>query len=329
MVSLGVYGALLAWGANARADVIFYAMAFGNQFGTLDAQTGAFTPRGILTGIQGGLSGDITRSPAGVLYGEQSDHQLVSIDPVGLTSTPIGNTGNGIFAIKYRPDGVLFGASNTDLYTIDPATGLATHIGVLGVPTSSYYDLAFDPSGNLFFTESAGSLYSVNTQTGAATVVGPIGFAVVGAEFGDGELYGFTTGSQVIKINTTTGAGTVVAMESGAVTVFAAAPSGLTTVGAGGAGGDAGGGAGATGAGGIAGAPGTIDGAAGGPAGSSGAVGGAAGGASGSAIHPVGASSGCSCNTGATIASSPASGIGVGILLVTLAGRRRRARPRS
>jgi hypothetical protein len=214
------------------------------DFGMLDPKSGAFLRIG--TGSQPGPRvGDLARSSGGTLYGIGSDWTLVTIDPIAGTSTMVGDTGGGnrIVAIKFRKDGVLFGASFTDLYTIDPVTAQATLVGPFGVSLGSggiFVNLAIDASGNVFleisYVSSAvspgtGTLYAVNSSLGVATEIGPIGFVVAATEFAQGALYGFTgcssppcPGSQVITIDTTTGAGTALATETPpGIEVFAGA----------------------------------------------------------------------------------------------------------
>jgi hypothetical protein len=61
-------------------------------------------------------------------------------------SGTVGNTGlptdNGL-AIKFRHDGVLFGATFTDLYTIDPSTAQATLVGALAQPVRDKWFACF------------------------------------------------------------------------------------------------------------------------------------------------------------------------------------------
>jgi hypothetical protein len=232
--------------AGTGAAAAFYALAYTSEFGTLNPRTGVFAEIGVLgAGIEGG---DLTRSPGGKLYGlvpngqDPPNQDLVIIDPASVTWTLVGNIGlnrdNGV-AIKFRQDGVLFAASFTDLYTIDPSTAQSTHVGALGAPAvppdQGSIDLSFDANGNLFFQATASqasadagtsaTLYSVNTSTGAATPIGPIGFEVIGMEFAQGTLYGFTRSSQVITIDPATGAGTALSsLTPSGVKVFAAAP---------------------------------------------------------------------------------------------------------
>jgi hypothetical protein len=210
---------------SSNSNLVLYAMSQNNEFGTVDVTTGVFTQVGTLS-IQSGSFGDLARLPGGMLYGEQGNQDLVIVDPVTVTSTVVGNTGNSIYAIKFRHDGVLFGASHTDLYTIDTVTANATHVGTFGVPSSSYWDLAFDDQGNLFLTQSSGSLYKVDTITGVATVVGSIGFSVVATDFDNGTLYGFTSDSKIISIDTKTGVGTLQTSENQGTWIWAVAVAG-------------------------------------------------------------------------------------------------------
>jgi hypothetical protein len=229
---------------DGGSPLAFYALIYPATFGTLTPQTGAFVQ---IAAQQNGLvGGDLALSPSGTLYGLDTSRNLIVINPVAVTSTIVGplsvNTGNGLDAFKFRKDGVLFGVSFTDLYTIDPSTAATTHVGSLGVSADPQdhesIDLAFDANGNLFFTATVGetpstgngptggtsTLYSVNTATGLATTIGPIGFGVLGTEFAEKTLYGFTNTSQVITIDMTTGAGTALSNETPAgIKVFAVA----------------------------------------------------------------------------------------------------------
>jgi len=224
--SIAAAGAALLIGAgrDALAAPVLYAVATNSAFGTIDVATGTFTMTGTVSGLTSGELGDLARLPGGPLYAMTSSSALAIVNPATAATTVVGSSGNSIFAIKFRGDGVLFGASNTDLYTIDTTTGAATHVGSFGTPTSTYWDLSFDDAANLFLTRSTGTLYSVNVATGAATSIGSIGYSAVATDFDDGTLYGFTTDDQVISIDTTTGAGTLVAAETPAGTeIFAAA----------------------------------------------------------------------------------------------------------
>jgi hypothetical protein len=215
---------LLGAEATAWADLTYYALAPNGQFGTLDVHTGAFTTIGTLNDFD---TGDFARLPGGTLYGVEDNQDFVTIDPVKLTTTPIGNTGNGILVIKFRKDGTLFGASYTDLYTVDPTTAQATHIGKMGSFAAGFYDLSFDDNNNLFLVQGMPSdLYSVDSTTGLATKIGATGFQVAAADYQIGTFYGFTTSGEIITIDTTTGAGKSLIAAQTAVSAVAVAGSG-------------------------------------------------------------------------------------------------------
>jgi hypothetical protein len=220
---VALWALVLTLSGNARADVVDYAVTSANQLGTIDLQTGVFTQIGTVNGVAGSTEGDLTRLPGGLLYGVDSSSRLVLIDPVALTTSLVGPCGNSIFALAFRKDGVLFGSSASQLFTINPNTGAATLVGAMGV-SSSFWDIKFDGSGQLYLAQT--SLYKVNTSTGHATLVGAIGFSVWALDFEDGTLYGFTTVGQIISINTTTGAGTLVSTQTQSHPIIGAAPGG-------------------------------------------------------------------------------------------------------
>jgi hypothetical protein len=209
-----------------RADIIDYAVTMGNQLGTIDLQTGAFTQIGTVNGIAGSVTEDLARLPRGLLYGSNANSELFLIDPVALTTSLVGACGNTIFGLAFRQDGTLFGCSDNTLYQINPNTGAATLVGAMGV-SSTYYDIKFDGGGHLYLVENS-TLYLVNTSTGQALQIGAIGFNVWALDFGNGTLFGFTSGGQIVSINTTTGVGTFVANETQSSPIVTAAPGGVS-----------------------------------------------------------------------------------------------------
>jgi hypothetical protein len=201
---------------DARADLVLHAVMRGGAFGTVDVQTGVFTQ----TGTMSGYPEDLARLPGGALYAQLDTQDLVIVDPATAKSTLVGNTGNGILVIKFRRDGVLFGASHTDLYRIDKTTAQATHVGAFGVPYPSNFDISFDDQNNLYMTQDSGTLYKVDVATGVASAIGPTGFAMNALDFDQCALYGFTLDSKIITINTSTGIGTFLANVSPASPVI-------------------------------------------------------------------------------------------------------------
>jgi hypothetical protein len=80
------------------------------------------------------------------------------------------------------------GSSASDLFTIDPATGVATSIGPTGIAPTG---LAFDPTTGLLYAASSNqspgsprSLYTVDPATGVATLVSQ--FTLSGVPLGNG-----------------------------------------------------------------------------------------------------------------------------------------------
>ena len=107
------------------------------------------------------------------------------------------------------------------LYTIDPATGVATAIGPIGFNRVSSLD--FGPGSVLYGVGSDGGgnavLITINTATGAGTLVGPLGVAPPDtaqdiAFRPDGVLFAYVAGD-IDTINTSTGAATLVGNTGG------------------------------------------------------------------------------------------------------------------
>jgi hypothetical protein len=117
-------------------------------------------------------------------------------------------------AILYAAKGGPSTAS--DLYTIDPVTGIGTSIGAIGYAVTG---LCFDPTTGILYgvtslnsAASPSSIITINIVTGAGTLVGAVGLACT---LGDiafdsaGNLYGFETCDHtLVVVNKSTGAGT-------------------------------------------------------------------------------------------------------------------------
>ena len=81
-------------------------------FGTIDPSTGAVTTIGPNTP---NLSHDLAVSPSGVVYAIFGD-SLYTIDKTtGIASSAIGVLPADLQSIAFRPDGVLFGVTGSDL----------------------------------------------------------------------------------------------------------------------------------------------------------------------------------------------------------------------
>lgn len=200
----------LLWCAQASAEQLYSTGADGTALYTIDSNTGAGTLIGdfSFTGTYA-----LALSPSGTLYGVSGGYGAGTLDivnPLTGASTHVGaSTGiSDLMALKFGPDGVLYAASwsTNMLYTMNPATGVATPVGSLGF--SGIMDIAFDSSGQLYGL--AQNLYKINKTTGAGTLF---------TSLTDSSLMGLTidssgrflatdyvSNSPLYQINTTTGA---------------------------------------------------------------------------------------------------------------------------
>jgi hypothetical protein len=196
---LSVLGTLLAVGSlalSARAQNNVYAVEFlgNNRFGTINLMNGTFTEISSLSGTYN----DIAYAPDGSLFGLYNNGaSLVTFDRTTGDVTPVASLGgSGIESIAFNPNnGVLFGASESGLYTIDPTTGQASYIGDFGSPygCNLWQNIRFDSDGNLYLSNTGDNtdIYQVNTNTGSATFVGEVnGYANLILENGSQYMYG-------------------------------------------------------------------------------------------------------------------------------------------
>jgi Domain of unknown function (DUF4114) len=154
--------------------------------------------------------------------GVETSEQIKSIGTVKNSATAI--LSDTLNALEFGADNKLYalGKNSRKLYTIDPATAIATAIaGDLPTDFSSSGDLVYDAAGNRFLATSKPStgldeLWSIPIAApGNATKIGTsnIGFAeVTGLSFEGSDLTGFTSGDPAavgsrIDIDLTTGVG--------------------------------------------------------------------------------------------------------------------------
>jgi hypothetical protein len=155
---------------------------------------GTFTEISSLSGTYN----DIAYAPDGSLFGLYNNGaSLVTFDKTTGAATPVASLGgSGIESIAFNPNnGVLFGASESGLYTIDPTTGQASYIGDFGSPygCNLWQNIRFDSDGNLYLSNTSGNtdIYRVNTDNGSATFVGEVtGYANLILENGSQYMYG-------------------------------------------------------------------------------------------------------------------------------------------
>jgi len=126
-----------------------YAVATPGTLGRIDPTTGTQTLLGAIAGITG-------------------------TNIVGLCADP---TSGKIYLLGYNgfTDGGV-------LYTLDPATMVASVVGVQSAPLA-LVDLAIDASGQLFsVSDNNDSLYRLDKSTGQASQVGALGLDILGQE---------------------------------------------------------------------------------------------------------------------------------------------------
>jgi hypothetical protein len=198
---LFVLGTLLAAGSlamSARAQNNVYAVEFNtgnNGFGTINLMTGTFTE---IADLGSTLYNDIAYAPDGSLFGiANNGTSLVTFDKTDGTVTTVANLNvPGLESIAFNPSsGVLFGAAQNGLYTIDPTTGASSFVGSFGNPynLNLAQNIRFDSDGNLYLSNTSGNtdIYRVNTSNGNATFVGEAtGYSNLILENGSQYMYG-------------------------------------------------------------------------------------------------------------------------------------------
>ncbi|HPI31341.1 MAG TPA: T9SS type A sorting domain-containing protein [Bacteroidales bacterium] len=163
--------------------------------------------------------------PLNKWYGAVStEFNLVTIDTLTGDRTVVGNIGLNLSGLAYdQTTSTLYGVSydgstNTNLYTINPASGAPTLVGTCAA--TSLINLACTPAGQLYaVSNSDDNLYSIDKTTGTATIVGALGFDVAYAQ--DMEIDQNTGICYMVAYNNTSGAGEmrIVDLSAGSTTL--------------------------------------------------------------------------------------------------------------
>ena len=200
---LMILGALLvadglATSARAQSSLV-YAAEYNqptNHFGTINLLNGNFTT---IASIGNALINDIAYCPTnGVVYGISNSTTLVTFNKTNGAITKVANLSvSGIESMAFRPsDGALFGATQSKLYTINPANGTATSVGSYGSPRNlgtTGQNIRFAQDGNLYVSNTSTNtdIYRISTSTGAATWMGEaIGYPYLMLQNGSQYMYG-------------------------------------------------------------------------------------------------------------------------------------------
>jgi len=188
----------LAMSARAQSNVV-YAVEYNqstNRFGTIDLLNGNFTR---ISSIGKVLINDIAYCPTnGTLYGISNTTALVTFNKTNGTLTKVASLSvSGIQSLAFRPrDGTLFGATQSRLYTINPANGTATSVGNYGSPTNlggTGQNIRFAQDGKLYVSNTSTNtdIYRINTTNGAATRMGQaVGYRYLMLQNASSNMYG-------------------------------------------------------------------------------------------------------------------------------------------
>jgi hypothetical protein len=236
--------ALVLFSVPASADSMVYIVN-GQQFGTVDLNTGAFSQIG--PGTPEGTDG-LVPGPNGSLLTLAFSGNLDSINPATGAVSLIGATGLADCSMPSshcgptsantlgRLGGTIYATDlENNLYMVNPVTGAATLIGPTGIPavpaipdstnpdgTFNAFDSSlFGAGGNLYATFDAitinpspftvtpvisPDLYQINPLTGHATLIGPTALTLGAAADVNGTVYAFENmTSQVVTLNLANG----------------------------------------------------------------------------------------------------------------------------
>jgi hypothetical protein len=241
----------------ARADTYLYATGtnYGlstptNDFGTIDLNTGVFTPIN-----DAELQGLGLASYNGVLYAtpqmpDTDEGNVYTVNVATGALTLIGSTGgaapDGLDQLGATNSAGLFGIVGTDipspntpdLASVDKSSGTATLIGD-ATPVCQLQTCGLSNNGASLYAGYEDEIYSVNTTTGAAALIGDTGTPsnipganspeITALAFQDGVLYAYDDANEWVEsINLSTGVATGVAKVSGYY-ISGLAPDPLTT----------------------------------------------------------------------------------------------------
>jgi hypothetical protein len=199
------------------------------QFGTLDLASGAFSSVGSTGSV--GIGECLGYGSNGTLYA-MGRSGLFTIDPSSGAATLVGNYGGpALLAAAITPSGAMYGVTdqgataataNLSLYSINPATGVASVLGTI-MPAPANFAIALGAVGNALYltvqasTATSGTLYQLNPLTAKATAVGSSDSGISGLVYVSGSLYAFTspfsnsTSAHIATISLANGTSSVVA----------------------------------------------------------------------------------------------------------------------
>jgi PEP-CTERM motif len=238
LLTFGFAGGL--GGAAARGgDVSVFVSGSGNEFGTLDVNTGVFTQIGLyplpygpgnVDNVYGlGFTGPGQLSAIdqnGVVYAVDSTNANLTL----LTSTgifPSGGGGDGNGHLYFFNTGGAAVDPTPDFDSVNVATGVVTTVA--SFPAGNDGFVAVGSSGNLFVTgygANGDDLYRIDPSTGLVTDLGPTGvLQLIAGVFAGSTLYGFDPFGGIYTVDTSTGVATAMGTYNlpGGDSIYAAA----------------------------------------------------------------------------------------------------------
>ena len=211
----------------ARADVLYATSSYINpNLITVDPQTGLIQTSVPITNMEalfGGLCDDGVNMFSIDGYNDGNPDRTFRIDPTTGSGLVVGNTNfnwNFRTCDVLRTSGVLYGATDNRLYTLDTLTGAATLVANLSSPPNldQLTAMAISSTGEAFVTDIGGtSLFRLDLSTGAMTFIGHtnIGNWLNDLSFDStGQLWGVKSGGGLYTIDTTTAVATFVTSTS-------------------------------------------------------------------------------------------------------------------
>jgi hypothetical protein len=203
--------------ASVQADQMIFVAGTGNEFGTLDVNTGVFTNIGTMNLPAGDQIFGMGFGADKNLYAvdNQINANVWRIDTTTAAVTMVGTLNQTAIDTSADNTGKMFAiaqGANANVYTFNPPSLTTTLIGPSGITSGGLG--AVNATGTAMFTSIIGTnptydTGSVNLTTGAVTDLTPsgTGFDVINGYFIGNTLVGFDfTKDAIVTINTTTGA---------------------------------------------------------------------------------------------------------------------------
>ena len=226
-LALAVSLAVLTLAQLASASTLYgIEYSSGTGFYNVNQTTGAIS----LIGNTGNpATGDLTSNLTNTIWApDMANDALLTINPatgavsssvaiMAATGAPVPIVSlawDPVTSVLYGNTSVGFGNTTNDaLYSIDPTTGNATFLGVIGYNT--VYALGFNGGGTLYgISQTSNELITIDTGSGAGTGVAGVGLsAVYDLAFrpGDDTMFVADSGtSSLYTMDPTTGAATLV-----------------------------------------------------------------------------------------------------------------------